>query len=150
MTNKQEQAMTRARGFSLIELMVVLVIITIIAAIAIPTYNRYTFRAHRADGQSMLLNIATAEERYYSTFNKYGSLTDIGYSASPLVSDNLYYSGTVTLPAGGSAQSFTATATPMGVQVGDNTWCGTLTINSAGVKTPGLASASSNSNGNCW
>ena len=150
MTNKQERAMTRARGFSLIELMIVVAIIAIIAAFAIPAYGRYAYRAHRADGQGLLLNIATAEERYYSTFNKYGSLTDIGYSASPVASDKQYYSGTVSIPAGSSSQSFVATATPVGAQVGDDAWCGALTLNNAGVKTPGPASAASNANGSCW
>lgn len=139
--------MTRARGFTLIELMIVVVIIAILAAIAIPAYGRYAYRAHRVDGQELLLRIANAQERHYSTNNRYGSLDDIGYD-SPAASEKGYYSVSVQIPAGSSSQSFVATAAPVGGQAKDV--CGSLTINSAGVKAPGPASASLNSNGSCW
>jgi type IV pilus assembly protein PilE len=133
------------RGFTLLELMIVVVIIAILAAVAIPTYGRYAFRAHRADGQELLLRIATAQERQYATANAYGSLTEVGFS-DPAISEKGFYS--VTVVASSSSQAFVATATPVGGQANDV--CGPLTINNAGVKTPGPASASSNSNGSCW
>jgi type IV pilus assembly protein PilE len=133
------------RGFTLLELMIVVVIIAILAAVAIPTYGRYAFRAHRADGQELLLRIATALERQYATANAYGSLTEVGFS-DPAISEKGFYS--VTVVASSSSQAFVATATPVGGQANDV--CGPLTINNAGVKTPGPASASSNSNGSCW
>jgi type IV pilus assembly protein PilE len=139
--------MTRVRGFTLIELMIVVVIIAILAAIAIPAYGRYAFRARRVDGQELLLRIANAQERFYSTNNNYGALTDVGF-ADPALSEKGYYSVTVTIPAGSSSQSFVATAAPLSGQSSDV--CGSLAITSAGVKTPGPASASSNSNGSCW
>jgi type IV pilus assembly protein PilE len=138
--------MGRVRGFTLLELMIVLVIIAILAAIAIPAYNRYAFRAHRVDGQELLLRVATAQERYYSTNNAYGSLADVGYN-NPL-SEKGYYTASVAFPAGSASQAFVATATPVGGQAQDV--CGPLTIDNAGNKTPGPASASSNSNGSCW
>jgi type IV pilus assembly protein PilE len=138
-------AMGRMRGFTLLELMIVVVIIAILAAVAIPTYGRYAFRAHRADGQELLLRIATAQERQYATANAYGSLTEVGFS-DPAISEKGFYS--VTVVASSSSHAFVATATPVGGQANDV--CGPLTINNAGVKTPGPASASSNSNGSCW
>jgi type IV pilus assembly protein PilE len=138
--------MERMRGFTLLELMVVVVIIAVLAAIAIPTYGRYAFRAHRADGQELLLRVATAQERFYSTANAYGSLGDIGFDSDPAISEKGFYS--VTVVASSSSQAFVATATPVGGQAKDV--CGPLTISNAGVKTPGPASASSNSNGSCW
>lgn len=138
------------RGFTLLELMIVVVIIAILAAIAIPAYGRYAYRAHRVDGQELLLRIANAQERYYSTNNKYGALTDVGY-ANPAISQKGYYSVTMAVtagPSGSSSQAFVATAAPVGAQLKDV--CGSLTINNAGVKTPLPTSASSNSNGNCW
>lgn len=147
-TGKRKGAMAHARGFTLIELMIVVVIIAILAAIAIPAYGRYAYRAHRADGQEMLLRIANAQERFYATNNRYGSLSDVGYTA-PVNSEKGYYVATSDVASGStSAQAFTATATPQSAQVKDV--CGSLTINNTGVKTPGPASASSNSNGNCW
>ena len=147
---QRPQAMSRVRGFTLLELMIVLVIIAILAAIAIPAYGRYAFRAHRVDGQELLLRIANAQERYYSTNNAYGSLTDIGF-ADPAISEKGYYSVGVTVsadPSGAASAAFVATATGVGGQYQD--MCEPLTIDNAGNKNPGPASASSNSNGSCW
>ena len=137
--------MGRMRGFTLLELMIVVVIIAVLAAVAIPAYNRYGFRAHRVDGQELLLRVATAQERQYATANAYGSLTEVGFS-DPAISEKGFYS--VTVVASSSSQAFVATATPVGGQANDV--CGPLTIDNAGRKTPGPASASSNSNGSCW
>jgi len=147
--NKGRAAMTRMRGFTLLELMVVLVIIGILAAIAIPAYGRYAFRAHRVDGQELLLRIASAQERYYSSHNAYGSLTDVGFTNA--TSEKGYYTATVAVsadPAGSASAAFVATATGVGGQTNDV--CGPLAIDNAGNKTPGPAAASSNSNGSCW
>ena len=139
--------MTPAKGFTLIELMIVVVIIAVLAALAVPAFGRYAYRAHRVDGQELLLRIASAQERFYATNNHYGALTEIGYD-SPALSEKGYYSVTSVPAAASTSQTFTVTATPVGAQLADV--CGPLTINNAGVKTPGPASASSNSNGSCW
>ncbi len=139
--------MTPAKGFTLIELMIVVVIIAVLAALAVPAFGRYAYRAHRVDGQELLLRIANAQERFYATNNHYGALTEIGYD-SPALSEKGYYSVTSVPAAASTSQTFTVTATPVGAQLADV--CGPLTINNAGVKTPGPASASSNSNGSCW
>jgi len=138
--------MQRERGFTLLELMIVVVIIAILAAIAIPTFGRYAFRAHRVDGQELLLRVANAQERYYSTNNQYGGLTDIGFD-SPAISEKQFYSVTMVVeadPAGSSSQAFTATAAPINGQVKDD--CSDLTINNVGTK----ASAGTTTNGKCW
>jgi type IV pilus assembly protein PilE len=134
-------------GFSLIELMVVLAIIAILAAIAIPSYGRYAFRARRPDGQELLLRIANAQERFYAANNHYGSLTDLGYT--DVYSEKRYYLASSNVADGStSAQAYTVTVTPQDVQTKDV--CGPLTINDAGVKTPLATSASSAINGSCW
>ncbi len=136
--------MRRVSGFTLVELMVVVAIIAILAAFAVPAYSRYGYRARRVDGQELLLRIATAQERYYATYNKYGALADIGY-ADPAPSEKGFYS--VSLSNLGAA-TFTATAAPLGVQQNDA--CESLKLDSTGVKTPGASDANSNRNGNCW
>lgn len=59
------------RGFTLIELMIVLAIVAIIAAVAIPLYNGYRERAIRAEAEQELLNIQTVEEDYFNSYREY-------------------------------------------------------------------------------
>ncbi|OOG40629.1 type IV pilin protein [Rhodanobacter sp. C05] len=141
------------RGFTMIELMIVVVIIAVLAAIAIPAYGRYAYRARRPDGQQLLLQIANAQERYYATNNQYGSLSGtpgLGY-ANPAISEKGYYSAQIQVeadPAGNSSAVFVATATPIGAQARDA--CSALSISNAGVKLPAASDANFNTNGHCW
>lgn len=135
--------MKQERGFTLLELMIVVVIIAILAAIAIPTYGRYAIRAHRVDGQELLLRIANAQERFYATNNHYGALTELGYD-NPALSEKRYYSVSMDPAAASTTQSFTATAAPKNGQAKDD--CADLTITNTGVK----ASSGMTTNGSCW
>jgi type IV pilus assembly protein PilE len=138
----------RTRGFTLIELMIVVAIIAILAAIAVPWWGRYTFRARRADGQKLLMHIAQAQERYYTDYNHYTSdLTLLGYKTSPAIAENNDYSVTVAA-AGTAPQVYVATAVPINAQVGDK--CGSLTIDNTGNKQPDPTKTAQNSNGSCW
>ncbi|SFS19192.1 type IV pilus assembly protein PilE [Dyella sp. OK004] len=137
---------THAHGFTLVELMIVVAVIAILAAVAIPSYGRYAYRARRVDGKELLLRIANAQERYYATFNRYGALTDIGYT-NPAPSEKGYYSVTIATSAS-AAQAYTATASPAGVQVKDV--CKQLSITNAGVKQPDASNLTANNNGPCW
>jgi type IV pilus assembly protein PilE len=139
----------RSRGFTLIELMITVGIIAVLAAIAIPQFNRYGFRARRADGQKLLMAIANAEERYYAQQNKYADLKSIGFSTTTTAnSDSGYYQASVTVSAvnGFAAQGYTATATPPQGNVQAKDVCGALSITNAGVKAP----LNITSNGSCW
>jgi len=138
--------MSRVRGFTLIELMVTVAIVAILAAIAVPSYTRYAYRARRSEGQQLLQNIAMAEERFYSTNNRYGSLAEVGFNNT--ASPNGYYLADIPASASTSSQSFTVEAVPQGVQASDA--CQTLTLNAAGKKTPDPSDSASNSNGSCW
>lgn len=143
-----EVAMARVKGFTLLELMIVVVIIAILAAIAIPAYGRYAFRAHRVDGQELLLRIANAQERFHATNNSYGPLSGtngLGFQ-DPAISEKGYYS--VTSVVSSSSQAFVATATPIGAQANDV--CGELSIDNTGTKLPAANDTAHNTNGNCW
>jgi len=137
----------RIAGFSLIELMVVVAIVAILVAIAVPAYTRYGFRARRPDGQKLLLAIANAEERYYALHNAYGDLQVIGFSTTTTAtSDATYYKATVTASAVGAFanQAYVATAVPQGPQANDA--CANLSLTNTGVK----AASGSTTNGSCW
>lgn len=134
--------MRRARGFTLVELIVVIGIIALLAAIALPSYTKYTFRARRADGQQVLQNLSLAQERFYSTFNRYtDDLTKFGYSGTAM-SEGGNYAVTVTLTNAG--QGYVATAAPHSGQSTDK--CGSLTLTNAGAK----GQTGDTSNGSCW
>jgi type IV pilus assembly protein PilE len=128
-------------GFTLLELMIVIAIVAILVTIALPAYNRYFFRARRVEGKDFLLQVAAAEERYFTNFNQYvGTTAALGYP-SGTSQPNGYYLVTVTAFAGGT---FSLQAVPQLVQATDA--CGTLFINSLGTKTW----SGSETNGKCF
>jgi type IV pilus assembly protein PilE len=130
-----------SRGMTLIELMVVVVIIGILAAIAYPSFQEQVRKTRRADGKAMLMETAQELERCYTRFASY---TNGGCGvALPADSPEGFYS--VDAAAIGPA-AFTLEATPQGDQVNDAK-CGTLRLTSAGV--PGSLGADSDAN-ECW
>lgn len=63
------------QGFTLIEMMIVVAIIGILAAVAYPSYAEHVKRGNRSEGQALLSDIAAAQERYYSQNNRYITAT---------------------------------------------------------------------------
>lgn len=68
----------KQQGFSLIELMIVVAIVGILAAIAYPSYQNYVLRSGRADGQAKLMEILQAQERFYSQNQTYTANLGVG------------------------------------------------------------------------
>src|ERR1700692_3674911 len=92
MARRSSAGSRRRKGFTLVELVVTMVIAAILAAIAIPAYSNYVRKARRADAKSALLDLASLEERFYSTQNIYSSTsTDLGYAAFPATVGSGYY-----------------------------------------------------------
>jgi type IV pilus assembly protein PilE len=159
----------KALGFTLIELMITVVIVAILASIAIPSYTSYVLRSHRTEAKTVLLTMASMEERYLSTNGKYSSLaSDLGYGgATDLTNASLtvgsgYYqvsmpantltasaAPTTAVPAGVPA-AFTLTAVPVpgNTQVKD-TACASFTVTSTGARTA-LNSANADNTPTCW
>lgn len=97
------------KGFTLIELLVVVTIIGILAAVAIPQFSAYRQRGFDARANSDLRNAATAEEAYYSTYQKYVSVKASGPTA-PAKLPGLNVSATVELEMTSSDTSYTGSA----------------------------------------
>lgn len=135
------------RAFSLIELLAALAIAAVLAALALPVYGRYAYRARRIEGRELLLRIAHAEERHYAAYNRYGELAELGF-AEPAWSDQGYYRATLQLGAGDRPQTFIARAWPSSTQADDA--CGALTLDDTGRKAPTMPAALAAGHGDCW
>lgn len=130
------------RGVTLIELMMVVTILAIIAGIAVPSYRKYLLRSQRSEAKIALLQLQTAEEKFYLQNNSY---TDNVKAASPTglglagVSETGKYDITVVVSAdtdGNEAQKFVATASARaGGGQTDDTDCGSFNIDERGTRT---------------
>ncbi len=148
-----------ARGFTLIELMIVVAIIGILAAVAFPAYNQSVRKSRRSDAKAALLDLAAREERYLSTANVYTDQAPLlGYGTgttitpanpmSVLSGATAYYQLSVTLPPSPAAPtSFTISATPIsGTSQAQDTQCGAYTLKNTGAQGIG----GSGNAADCW
>ncbi len=117
------------KGFTLIELMIVVAIIGILASIAYPSYVKYAQKGRRAAAESHLMEIAQRQQQYLLDARVYATtLSQLGV-VTPV--DVASYYG-IAVAVGDAPPSFTITATAQGSQSSD----GDLTLNSAGLRTP--------------
>ncbi|MDB5945664.1 MAG: pilus assembly protein PilE [Ramlibacter sp.] len=128
----------RGRGFTLIEIMIVVAILGIIAAIALPSYRSSVDRARRADARGQLMQAAQFMQRFYAANDQY--LNDrAGNNISTQMPSNLarspadgpqVYALTVTATTG----AYTLTMAPLSSSTLANDACGSFTLTSTGVR----------------
>ncbi len=127
-------------GYSLVELMVVVLLMALLMAVAIPGYRGYTQRAHRSDATIQLMRVAAQQERFYVQNGTYASnalLTTaqpagLGFSG---ISDRGDYDISTAAGPGGLAVAYTVSATPAagGTQT-DDTACTSFELNQNGLR----------------
>lgn len=146
----RNQYVKKAAGFTLIEIMIVVAIIGILAAIAYPSYQEYVLRGNRSEGQALLNDAAARQERYFSQNNGYitsqADIAKLGLrnsSGTTVTSDTGKYALSVSNP--NASGGYLLTATPQGAQTRD-TKCGNLTLDATGVR--GVSGSSSVND--CW
>lgn len=162
MTRQPSDFRRSGRGFTLIEVMIVVAIVAILSMIAMPSYQEYVHRSKRAEAEGILMEAAQFMQRYYSANDRY-TATAGGTATTEVVQevDNVSIlpaslrqspksgsaSYTIAVLARDTPPSYTLKATRTGSMTGDK--CGTLVLSGQGVKgmesaTTGLTAA------DCW
>ncbi len=144
----------KAKGFTLIELMIVVAVIAIIAAIGYPSYINSIVKTKRAAAEGCVSQYASYMERFYTQNLSY--LKDTAGDDNPAIGDPSPVTLDCSSPqnsgadyvfsvAAPTASTYTVTATPQGAQLSRDTACGALSIDQAGTK-----SASGTMGAACW
>jgi type IV pilus assembly protein PilE len=128
--NNQHTTMRPAHlGFTLIELLITVALVSILAAIALPSYQAHIRKSTRSEAQSFMMTVAARQQQFLVDTRAYAATVSAVGVAVPTKVAAAY---TVNMPPP-TATGFTLTLTPTGAQAQEP--CGTLSINQAGTKT---------------
>ena len=125
------------KGFTLVELMTVILIVGILFGVGVPAYRNFVMRAQRAEAKTTLMRVQAQQEKFYLQNNTY--TTDVN-NPPPVglgvpASENIFYNITIVAGAGGLTVGYTASAAPAAgsPQLNDDD-CALFTINQTGVR----------------
>ncbi len=138
------------RGFTLPELLTVVVVLGILAAVAIPSWRQHVLRTRRAAAQELLVKLQVAQEDFFGRHARYATMDEASPAPPaglgfPTVGDTNYRVA-ITTAADGLAYEATARATDA---QSDDTHCATFTINHLGMRTAADAAGVDRSM-DCW
>ena len=130
----------RARGFTLIEVVITVAIVAILAAVAFPTYRDHVRKSRRAEAQAYLMAVASRQQQFLLDTRAYApNLATVGV-ATPANVAAAYDLAVATVA--GPPPTFRITATPKAASDQVSERCGTLAIDQTGAKTAALST--------CW
>jgi type IV pilus assembly protein PilE len=152
------QPRTPNHGFTLIELMIVVVIMAILASASVAGYRQYIRRANRADATAALLRLSAAEERFYLQNNRYATTADELADPPPAGlgingTERGLYELSVAAAADGAVAGYIATATARSDQSQrDDADCVSFSIDQSGQRTATNADNESDAevSSACW
>ena len=144
----------RQTGFTLIELMVVMVVLGIIVSLGVGSYRQYVQRANRVDATAALLRLTANQERFYLQNNIYASNAQLAAALPAGLglagTDHGYYNLAIVPAAGGLIVGYTASATVVvGESQGSDTDCWTFTVNEQSLHT-GNTQGGGDNTAVCW
>jgi type IV pilus assembly protein PilE len=135
-TRHRRNEMKKHNGFTLLELMISISIVGITTAIALPSYRESVLKSNRSDAQISIAGLATLQERFYFTHNRYtgdfADLIDGAESEEPIASEKGHYSIALAVTANG--REWTMEATAINKQAEDHN-CAKMSVTSKGKKT---------------
>jgi type IV pilus assembly protein PilE len=140
--------MRHARGFTLIELMTVVVVAAILTGLAVSSYRNSMLRAQRTNATTALLNIASAQEKFFLQNNRYADNAE-RLAAPPGglgIADPAGY--TIRVDSADFTRQFTLVATATGTQAQDND-CASFTLTQDGLRTAQNSGGAANTE-RCW
>ena len=151
----------RVSGFTLVELMIVVVLASILLAIAVPSYMSQVRRSRRTEAKTALLDLAGREESYYSTNGAQytNAAANLGWAGFSVPFGSGYYRLDLCEPAAAACQglaipnapaapSYQLVATPLGTQTGD-TQCAQFGVDSTGQQYA-VDNTGANNTAYCW
>lgn len=142
------RAPSRAAGFTLVELMIVVAIVAILSAIAYPSYQEHVIKSRRATAQTCLLELAQFMERFYTTNMRYDQTSSGTPVTLPVTSCRTDLDAFYTFQfAAGQPQAATYVLEAVPKEAQKDPKCGTLGVNQQGVKSKSGTAASVNE---CW